>query len=330
MRYSEINRHFYKEKVEIVGKCPLCNNDVLLKMTRYGTYRCCAKCDYKVLDDSSKSSEKCPKCGKELIIVLTKRGRKILSCNSCNYARWVEKENITKNNTKYNVKKGTRNDVDEDVMSSWEANIIRLFKYLNIEYKYESDSYKLNGGYKYYKYASFSYVPDFVLNDGTLVEVKGNLDYRSLQNMKLFQELYPDEKIMIIDRDIYYLLNKKYSSLIDNWEHCTMSLMSYILVVGIQIGERNVFVENLNVGDEVYIFRDKNNEYDKNAIKVLDKGNNVIGYIASEYACYYAPKIDKGIKYNLIIKNKEEKTIKCSIIATNLDDYNVNEFYDKF
>ena len=60
----------------------------------------------------------------------------------------VEKENITKNNTKYNVKKGTRNDVDEDVMSSWEANIIRLFKYLNIEYKYESDSYKLNGGYR--------------------------------------------------------------------------------------------------------------------------------------------------------------------------------------
>ena len=30
-------------------------------------------------------------------------------------------------------KKGNRDDIKEDVMSSWEANIIRLFDYLKIE-----------------------------------------------------------------------------------------------------------------------------------------------------------------------------------------------------
>lgn len=300
-------------------------------------------------------NELCPQCGCKLLLKFTKRGKKFIGCENfpkCSYSRWCDEsdEYLEINdsnlcNVKSNIssikeyddkeysskfKKGVRDDIEQDVMSSWEANIIRLFNYLKIEYKYESDSFDLGKSECDYKYMSPLYVPDFVLNDGTLIEVKGNLDYRSLQNMKRFRELYPNENIIVIDRDIYYLLEKKYSSLISNWEKASNTLTCYIDVVGITFKERKQYVDKLNDNDELYIVRELDNKFDKNAIKVLDKDNNHIGYISSDYACYYAPKIDKGITYKLIVKECKEKVLKCSIKPTNLDNYDVSDYLDIF
>lgn len=358
MNYDKLKKHTFEKKIEVVGKCPKCGGDLLLKKLKGLSLEVCInypQCLYIYSEHKTgiKANKKCPKCGGELLIKTTKRGKKFLDCENypqCLYSEWIGEDsrldngkiksvdseddnNINNSKEKSpclnNFKDGSREDVQEDVRSSWEANIIRLFNYLHIDYKYESDVYDLNGGNNY-KYSSYAYVPDFVLEDGTLIEVKGNLDYRSLQNLKLFQELYPNEKIIIIDRDIYYLLEKKYGGLINNWEKKPISTNCYINVVGINIKERKKYVDKLEKNDELFIIRDLENEYDKNAIKVVDKDSNHLGYIASEYACYYAPKIDKGIKYSLSVIELAEKKIKCKIKPINLDAYDVSRYYNLF
>ena len=173
-----------------------------------------------------------------------------------------------------------------------------------------------------------SYLPDYTLSDKTLVEVKGHLDARSLENMKAFKELYPDEKIKIIDNDIYYLIDKKYSKTVPNWEKTSNTLISDIDVVGIKIKERIPYVKKINVGDELIIEREKDNQYDKNAIKVFDIDKKHIGYIDGPHACYLAPKIDIGISYTIKIKEKKENVLKCTIKSNNLDEINVTEFWN--
>ena len=336
MRYDNIQVHHINDDNKILEDvfCPRCNENMKVIRTKVGSklYQC-LKCEFTSKNIPVIYEKKdCPKCGKKLIINKGRIGEYIICVNSpkCDFSELISKNDISNNKYETEFKKGKREDIKEDVMSSWEANIIRIFDYLKIDYKYESDSFNLDKNECNYEYVSFSYVPDFVFNDGTLIEVKGNLDYRSLQNMKRFKELYPNENIIVIDRDIYYLLEKKYSSLISNWEKTSNTLTCYIDVVGITFKERKQFVDKLNDNDELYIVRELDNKFDKNAIKVLDKDNNHIGYISGDYACYYAPKIDKGIKYKLIVKERKEKVLKCSINATNLDSYDVSEYLDIF
>lgn len=336
MRYSNIQVHHIDDDNKILEDvfCPRCNENMKVIRTKVGSklYQC-PKCKY-----TSKSipliyeKKNCPKCGKKLVINKARFGEYICCVDypKCDFHELINQKNISNNKYENDFKKGKREDVKEDVMSSWEANIIRLFDYLKIDYKYESDSFNLDKNECNYEYVSFSYVPDFVLSDGTLIEVKGNLDYRSLQNMKRFKELYPNENIIVIDRDIYYLLEKKYSSLISNWEKTSNTLTCYICVVGITFKERKQYVDRLKEDDEIFIVRELDNKYDKNAIKVLDKDNNHLGYIAGDYACYYAPKLDKGIKYSLKVKEIKEKALKCAITPTNLDDYDVSKFFELF
>ena len=146
--------------------------------------------------------------------------------------------------------------------------------------------------------------------------------------MKAFQELYPNEKIKVIDNDIYYLIDKKYSEIVPNWEKTQNSPMQDIDVVGIKIKERVPFVAKLNEGDELVLERDSNNKYDKNAIKVLDSDKHHIGYIDSFYACYLAPKLDLGIEYTMKLKHKKDDVLKCSIKSINLDSINIKDFLE--
>lgn len=344
MRYDNLTRHIPKEK-ETGEQCPECGSPLVLRGGRYGNFIACSNypmCKYIKEDENKKIIKMCPECGGELKEQVSKRGLKYIGCSNypnCKYAEWNDKkddkditdnEEIKEKQELYSsqFKKGKRDDIDDDVMSSWEANISRLFNYLDIDYKYESDSYQLNQLRSKYKFMSPSYLPDYTLSDGTLVEVKGRLDSRSLENMKAFKELYPDEKIKIIDNDIYYLINQKYSEIVPNWEKTNNTLMSDIDVVGIKIKERIPYVENLNVGDELIIEREIDNQYDKNAIKVFDINKNHIGYIDGLHACYLAPKMDIGISYTIKIKEKKENALKCTIKSNNLDEINVTEFWD--
>ena len=336
MRYNNIQVHHIDDEDKILEDvfCPRCNEHMKVIRTKVGVklYQC-LKCKY-----TSKNipviyeKNNCPKCGKKLIVHKARFGEYVgcVDYPKCRFSEIINKKAMPNNEYEKKFKKGNRDDIKGDVMSSWEANIIRLFDYLKIDYEYESDGFILDKSESNYEYLSFSYVPDFVLSDGTLIEVKGNLDYRSLQNMKRFKELYPKENIIVIDRDIYYLLDKKYSSLISNWEKAPNNLTCYISVVGITFKERKQYVDKLKENDELYIVRELDNKFDKNAIKVLDKDNNHIGYVSGEYACYYAPKIDKGIKYKLVLKERKEKALRCSIHATNLDSYDVSNYLDIF
>ena len=94
-------------------------------------------------------------------------------------------------------KKGFRSDLNRGFRSAWEANFARVLNYLNINYDYENQraAFKLTGkeGNEKYKFASAIYLPDFILEDGTIIEIKGEINYRSLANIALFRELYPEQ-----------------------------------------------------------------------------------------------------------------------------------------
>lgn len=242
---------------------------------------------------------------------------------------FIERESCLKNES---VKKGFRKDLDMGFRSSWEANFARVLDYHNINYDYENrnNSYKLKTkeGNAKYQSASMMYLPDFKI-DTTLIEVKGELDNRSLQNIALFRELYPNdyENLIIIDSDIYYMLSNKYKTIISNWEDDNIKVLSNkIIVVGINYNGRKQYVSKLSNGDELFYSREPENKYDHNAIQIKDKDGNMIGYISSDYANYYAPKMDYGIKYKITLKSVEENKLIINIKAENLDDLNIDDY----
>lgn len=356
-----------EEKI-IVGKCPKCNGDLTLKNGKYGEFSVCSnypKCKY--MENVKKGIVEicdCPCCEGKIIEKKNLSGKVFYACNNypeCKIAFWYKPtgkkcpkcssllvmknnkeicticdENITDNNIdkleKYSehFKQGYREDLQMEFRSSWEANIARLLNYLKIEYTFEKDMYKLNRDNIKYKFSSGVYVPDFILKNGTILEVKGNYDLRSLCNLKLFTELYPNENLKVIDSDIYYLISKKYSDIIKNWEEKASVTSFTIPVVGINIKDRKSFVEKLNIDDALYLERELNNDYDKNAIKVLDEDNNHIGYIPSDYAVIYAPKMDAGIKYTLKLKRKEDKKLEVFIKANNLEEIDITSIIEVF
>lgn len=359
MKLNNIHKTSIKDNPIVVGTCPECNHDLVKHRGRFGEFVSCSNypnCKYieKSTNKDNLIAEKCPDCGKPLEIKRTKDNHSFYGCSDypkCKYSRWPE-ENDTLINSKtinnvsdtnisvdnsndYEYKAQFKNDFREDlqmeVRSSWEANVARILKYLNIEFDYETDGYQLNTNDSNYKYASQLYIPDFILKDKTIIEVKGHMDYRSLQNTKLFLERYPNERLIIIDSDIYYLLSEKYSSIVPNWECEKNNIISNIIsVVGITFKERAIHVSKLIIGEELYLERDYNNTYDKNAIKVLDENSNHLGYISGDYACFYAPKMDYGIKYTVVLKEIEDKVLKVSIKANNLDDIEVSSIINIF
>ena len=290
--------------------------------------------DLELLKSQEMIDELCPRCGNKLILRVGKKGD-IVACSNypnCNYI-YSRKNNIIKENNEEKIehysskfKQEKREDIEENVRSAWESNIIRVFDYLKINYKYESEAFRLFPNAKY-RFASPSYLPDFILDDGTIIEVKGHLNYRSLHNLKRFKELYPKFTIKVIDNDIYHLIEKKYKNLIKNWEYSEPTKLEYIDVVGINIKERIPFVNKLNIKDELILKREISNKYDSNAIKVIDLNHNQIGYVDSFYACYLAPKLDLGIKYKINLIEKKEGALKCSIKPINLDDIDITDFY---
>ncbi|MFV0249747.1 MAG: topoisomerase DNA-binding C4 zinc finger domain-containing protein [Bacilli bacterium] len=364
MKLTNIHKTNIESKPIIVGKCPKCGNDLVRRRGRFGEFTSCSNypnCKYieKENDNSNIVFGKCPECGNDLLVKKTKTNEYFYGCSTfpnCSYSKWPEdndefinnlvkkdKETVNdknldnaltnheENNYSQQFKNEFRDDLQMEVRSSWEANVARTLKHLNIEFEYETDGFQLDSKNSSYLYASQLYVPDFILKNKTLIEVKGHIDYRSLQNTKLFLEKFPNEKLIIIDSDIYYLLNKKYSSIIPNWENEKINIMSNIItVVGITFKERAQHVSKLLIDDELYLERDNNNQYDKNAIKVLDKDNNHLGFMSGDFACFYAPKLDNGITYNIILKEVEDKALKVFIKANNLDTINISSIIDFF
>lgn len=66
--------------------------------------------------------------------------------------------------------------------------------------------------------------------------------------------------------------------------------------VGVTFDERQKHVKNCTVGQRLSLVREKDNEFDPNAIAIYS-GNNQIGYVAKEIAAQLATKMDNGTEY---------------------------------
>lgn len=123
----------------------------------------------------------------------------------------------TTNNAYSRCKGGIRQDLNQYFRSSWEANIARILNYLNIEWKYEYKRFNFSEE----KEGVLSYQPDFYLPKyNKWIEVKGWMDEKSKLRLKLFKKYYPTESLnlILINEEIYLLLNKQYSKIVENWE----------------------------------------------------------------------------------------------------------------
>lgn len=87
------------------------------------------------------------------------------------------------------TKTGYRKDIEMNVRSSWEANLVRVLNLYKIDFKFEPTvfSFPIKRGTK-------AYTPDFLLErNNEWIEVKGYLDDKSKIKLKRFKRYYPDE-----------------------------------------------------------------------------------------------------------------------------------------
>lgn len=224
-------------------------------------------------------------------------------------------------------KEGYREDLDYGFRSSWEANIARLLNYKNIKWKYEAEFIPLDLSKEKVNITP-TYIPDFTLDDNSIIEVKGFWDARSKAKMKFVKEQYPDRKTLVIDADLYHSLYQQYHEIISNWEEDNVSTFNdTIQVVGISISNRKHFVDALSIGDELILLRDVDNKYDSNAIKVTDQNGYQVGFVAKDWANILAPKMDLGFKYKVTVKEKQFKVIQCNAKLLNTEDIILPEIF---
>ena len=105
---------------------------------------------------------------------------------------------------------GYREDIGIYVRSSWEANYARLLNYLSIKWEYEVQTFDLGEGY--------TYTPDFKLQDGSFVELKGWLTEKGKDKLTRFKSVYPHVILKLITRSDYRKLYLEHSNNIPNWE----------------------------------------------------------------------------------------------------------------
>jgi len=124
----------------------------------------------------------------------------------------------TTTNAYSRCKGGFRKDLNQYFRSAWEANVARTLNHLHIEWKYEYKRFDFNEENE----GVLSYQPDFYLPQyDKWIEVKGWMDKKSKQRLKLFEKYYPKEylKLILIDEYLYKKIEKEYSGNIDLWEH---------------------------------------------------------------------------------------------------------------
>ncbi len=109
-------------------------------------------------------------------------------------------------------KSGIRVDISPEIMfySRWEANFARTMNLLKIKWVFQPKTFDL----KTQRYTPDFYLPDF----NEYVEIKNFLSDYSLNRDREFRQLYPKIKLTLILKEDYLKLQKKFSSLIQNWE----------------------------------------------------------------------------------------------------------------
>lgn len=105
-----------------------------------------------------------------------------------------------------NAKGGFREDIGHYVRSIWEANICRIFNFLNIKYQYEPEVFEMKSGK--------SYRPDFYLPEKDLwIEVKGF--FRRKYEKENIDEFQKNHNLLLIDQGCYNNLYISYNKFIN-------------------------------------------------------------------------------------------------------------------
>ena len=97
-------------------------------------------------------------------------------------------------------------DIPFPVRSNWEANVSRWMRHHKILHDYEMVRVPLTG--------LRAYVPDFwAVQAGIWIEVKGLWMAGAKAKVRQFVSEYPDQKIIVLDRDYYRMLTP-----VEGWE----------------------------------------------------------------------------------------------------------------
>jgi len=107
-------------------------------------------------------------------------------------------------------KGGHRQDIGLYLRSTWEADVARIFNLLGIQFQYEPRAFSINTG---------TYRPDFHLLDMDIwIEVSGWVSEDKKRKLADMSQLYPDIKIIHIDRPGYSWLFTTFAHQIPQWE----------------------------------------------------------------------------------------------------------------
>ena len=121
-----------------------------------------------------------------------------------------------------------------------------------------------------------------------------------------------------ISAEVYKLLEQKEIEVLEDekiereyfGEEENIREFEYATVVGLYYENRIKVVEKLTIGEEIFFVREKDNQYDSNAIKVVNKNNETIGYVTKENAQEIALKLDTGKRLKCYINRIYENKIK--------------------
>jgi hypothetical protein len=108
---------------------------------------------------------------------------------------------------------GIRDDISKEIYfySRWEANFARILNFSNIDWIYQARTFDLKG---------HTYTPDFYLPDYDVwIEIKNFLSEYSKNRDEKFRELYPKLKLILILKEDYLKLQKKFALKIKKWEY---------------------------------------------------------------------------------------------------------------
>ena len=209
---------------------------------------------------------------------------------------------------------GFRDDLNCEFRSSWEANIARIFNANGIPWEYEAERFLDKEKNEVY------YLPDFLLPENVIVEVKGMWDRGSLAKVSAFHKNNPAYRMLFVDSDVYYELNQRYSKEISDWEDSPCGIQSNVLVVvGMAFVSKESTLSSLRTGQEVLLTREPDNLFDCNAILVTTREHLPIGHISSDWALIYAQKLDRGMLFDAKILSIENKAIKIKVKRNNSD-----------
>lgn len=107
---------------------------------------------------------------------------------------------------------GKRPDLnDRYFRSRWEANFARVLNVQGKQWEYEPKTFQLS--------EMMSYTPDFYLpEERTWIEIKGQMNDRSREQIELFRQRYPEENLVVVDGVHYGRLRLEWKHQIENWE----------------------------------------------------------------------------------------------------------------